>query len=214
MKRTLPLLMKAVTMLALLGAFGLSKGQTFVTVNVVQAPALMAFAGQDTGHCPQDSVLIGGAPAGMGGDGTYTYSWAPTAGLSNPTVANPMASVTAATDYILTVTDGEGCTTMDTVNVTEIVCVGIEGSIPGVDISLRPNPTQGAFWLDITSDHGTAVLEVAIYNPLGQQIHRTSLEPGQLRYSEQFDLTNQAAGIYFVEVSSKRHRVIHKLIKR
>ena len=214
MKRTLPYFLRAFALAVCLGAFGMGQSQTIVTVNVVQPPALMAIAGQDTGHCPNDSVMIGGMPAGMGGDGNYTYSWSPVTGLSNANVANPNASVTASTDYLLTVIDGNGCTTIDTVNVTEIVCVGIEGSIPGVEITVRPNPTDGAFWLDIRSDHGSEALQIVIYDPLGKKTHEATLEAGQLQYQEQFDLSGEAAGIYFLEVTSQRHRAVHKLIKR
>ncbi len=215
MEKSLPSLLKAVAFLALFSSAGLIKAQTaYATLNVVQGPELMATAGQDTGHCPLDSVQIGGLPAGMGGTGGYTYAWTPPAGLSNPNASNPMVSAATPTDYTLTVTDSLGCTSMDTINIALLVCVGVDGTIPGVNVSVRPNPTEGDFWLDITSDNGTEALEVVIYNPLGQKIHQADIEAGQMRYQEQFDLSREAAGIYFIEVASQRHRVVYKLIRR
>lgn len=41
-----------------------------------------------------------------GGSGTFTYSWTPTTGLSNPTAANPTASPTTTTTYTCTSNDG------------------------------------------------------------------------------------------------------------
>ncbi len=41
-----------------------------------------------------------------GGTGTYTYSWTPTEGLDDPTIANPMASPTGFATYTVTVDDG------------------------------------------------------------------------------------------------------------
>ncbi|MDB5232453.1 MAG: hypothetical protein JWN76_3258 [Chitinophagaceae bacterium] len=39
-----------------------------------------------------------------GGIGTYTYSWSPSTGLSNPNIANPVASPLATTTYTVTAT--------------------------------------------------------------------------------------------------------------
>ena len=47
------------------------------------------------------------------------YSWSPAAGLSNPKIANPLASPLSTTSYILTTShDGGGCVNKDTVVVT------------------------------------------------------------------------------------------------
>ncbi len=42
----------------------------------------------------------------IGGSGNYTYSWTPPAGLSNPNIANPIASPEKTVSYTLTVSDG------------------------------------------------------------------------------------------------------------
>jgi len=43
----------------------------------------------------------------MGGTGTYTYEWTPATGLSNPNIANPVATPDATTTYNIVVSDGE-----------------------------------------------------------------------------------------------------------
>lgn len=53
----------------------------------------------------------------MGGDGNYTWDWTPPAGLSDPTIPNPMAMPNGMTDYTVTVTDGEGNMASDSVSV-------------------------------------------------------------------------------------------------
>ena len=40
-----------------------------------------------------------------GGSGDFSYSWTPTAGLSNPNIPNPIASPTQSTSYTCTITD-------------------------------------------------------------------------------------------------------------
>ncbi|MBL7771792.1 MAG: hypothetical protein JNM95_02885 [Chitinophagaceae bacterium] len=47
----------------------------------------------------------------------YTYSWSPSNGLSANNIAQPTASPSATTVYTLTVTNANGCTSTDVVNV-------------------------------------------------------------------------------------------------
>jgi gliding motility-associated-like protein len=49
--------------------------------------------------------------------GTNTYNWSPTNGLSCTTCPNPVASPDSTTTYILTVTNGAGCSAQDTTTV-------------------------------------------------------------------------------------------------
>ncbi len=51
--------------------------------------------------------------------GAVSYSWSPVTGLSNPNIANPVASPTTTTTYIGAVTGATGC--VDTVQVTVTV---------------------------------------------------------------------------------------------
>jgi hypothetical protein len=60
-----------------------------------------ADAGPDLSVCPGDEVTIG--RPGVAGT---TYSWSPTDGLDNPSIAQPTASPTATTVYTLTITRG------------------------------------------------------------------------------------------------------------
>ena len=52
------------------------------------------------------------------GDPTLTYSWSPATGLSATNVLNPVANPTATTNYMITVTDGNGFTATDVITVT------------------------------------------------------------------------------------------------
>ncbi len=51
---------------------------------------------------------------------TYTYSWSPTAGLSNSTIVNPQACPSATTTYTLTVSVGGGCTVSDDITLNVV----------------------------------------------------------------------------------------------
>ena len=67
--------------------------------------ALVANAGADKNVSPGSPAVIGGSPSASGGNCTYFYSWAPSTGLDDATLANPTASPTVTTTYTLTVTD-------------------------------------------------------------------------------------------------------------
>ena len=52
--------------------------------------------------------------------GAVSFSWNPTEGMSNSTIFNPEASPPQTTDYILEVTDFNGCLNRDTLNIEVI----------------------------------------------------------------------------------------------
>ena len=63
------------------------------------------------GSCILEGSASGGAPP-------YTYSWTPTTGLSDPSIAQPTASPTTTTTYTLTVRDSLSRVSTDTAVVT------------------------------------------------------------------------------------------------
>jgi hypothetical protein len=63
--------------------------------------------------CTQNVVQIGSAPIAG-----HIYNWSPTIGLSNPSIANPIANPSVTTTYTLTETDANGNQLIDQVTVT------------------------------------------------------------------------------------------------
>ena len=72
-------------------------------------------AGSDTTICDSSSVQLNAVPSVAG---TYAYTWTPTTGLSNPYSANPLATPTSTTTYIVEANTGTGCVAYDTITVT------------------------------------------------------------------------------------------------
>lgn len=89
------------------------------TITVTVHPNPIATAGIDVALCSDSSIILGAAP-----DAGNTYSWNPTLGLSNGTVANPVLTANNPTDsnivqsFVVTETTAEGCAATDTVLVT------------------------------------------------------------------------------------------------
>jgi hypothetical protein len=86
------------------------------SVLVQQYPQLYANAGADDEICAGSSATLAGSASG--GVLAYSYAWSPVSGLSNPNIANPIASPANTTTYTLTVTDGHGCQETDQIKIT------------------------------------------------------------------------------------------------
>lgn len=79
-----------------------------VTVNLPPIPNPQANTLQ---VCPGETINLSAS-------GGITYQWSPPAGLSNPGIANPVATVTAPVTYTVTVTDAAGCVGIDSISLT------------------------------------------------------------------------------------------------
>ncbi|MBR4147552.1 MAG: T9SS type A sorting domain-containing protein, partial [Bacteroidales bacterium] len=125
-----------------------------------------------------------------GGDGNYYYHWEPATTLNNSHIANPVAKPELPTEYIVTVTDGEGNVATASVFV-DIRNLGVgENSLDGV--SVYPNPSDGH--LHIEGLHG--ITNYRIMNSLGQIM----LE-GQCQ--DQLDLeTSLPQGVYLLRLDN------------
>ncbi len=93
--------------------------QIDITVN----PAPNVEAGPDQTICNLDSVAIGGSPTSS--TVGATYSWSPVSDLDDPSASNPFAKPSTTTKYFVIVSDGAGCTSVDSmvVNVNPLPVV-------------------------------------------------------------------------------------------
>lgn len=104
-----------------------SEDSVLVTVN----PLPVADAGAGGTVCNGVAVQL----SASGGD---TYSWSPSAGLSDPNIFNPEALPSSPTEYVVTVTDANLCSATDTVFVDvftvdavgdTIICIGDQAQL-------------------------------------------------------------------------------------
>ncbi|MDQ3108977.1 MAG: gliding motility-associated C-terminal domain-containing protein, partial [Bacteroidota bacterium] len=87
------------------------------TMLVISSPGPAVNAGPDQSIFSGMTTTIGGSPTGPAGS---TYSWGPSTGLGDPAVANPVASPLGTTSYTVFVTDANGCTGSDTMNLVVV----------------------------------------------------------------------------------------------
>ena len=135
-----------------------------VTVQIPQANA-----GNDVTICVGESTPLTAS-------GGIAYAWAPAAGLSSTTIANPIASPTVTTTYTVTVTDALGCVATDvitiTVNPSPTSVFTYSPAVIFIDstYSFTDNSTGNATtWLWTFGDNGTSTLQnpTHTYNTAG-----------------------------------------------
>jgi gliding motility-associated-like protein len=101
-------------------------GTDDVEVTVAAAPALDA--GADEELCEGESVQLNATGVGV-------FSWTPSTGLSNTTVADPIAEPTTTTTYYVSLTDVNNCSSLDSlvVDVDPIPVADFADPIPVCD---------------------------------------------------------------------------------
>jgi gliding motility-associated-like protein len=88
-----------------------------LTAVLLDTLTIQSNAGPDRLSCQNAPVQLGAPPKA-----TYVYSWSPVTGLSNPNIANPIATPSVTTEYVVSTTSaGGGCLTTDTVLVKAVV---------------------------------------------------------------------------------------------
>ena len=87
---------------------------------------------------------------------------------------------------------------------------GVSGNVKV--LSLYPNPTSGVATLSYTSDVSVKELELTITNTTGQVISRKTYNSPGRSFTTDVNLSDQARGIYFVEIKADGERIIRKLV--
>lgn len=130
---------------------GWTSTYTFTTPGVFVQPTLTVTA-SPTSICPPATSQLNVVINNACGTTAPTYSWSPTTGLSNPNIANPVASPAVATTYTVTVTGGQtGCWTA-----TGSVSITISGVPTAGTASLSPSSvcSGGTTTLTLTGNVG------------------------------------------------------------
>lgn len=173
---------------------GINTSATISVVNQNTMPSGNDFALDDISFAPvfiqRDSVIISvdtpvviartdttvckDAQVQMQASGAATWVWTPTTGLSSTTISNPVATVAANTEYIVTGTTVYGCSAKDTVNVNlhpvpDILTDKERGICPETSVQLVANTT-------LTNYSWTPALglsNTAISNPVASPLVNT-----------------------------------------
>ena len=120
--------------------------------------------------CKGDFIQIGIAPAA---NPNVTYSWLPTNGLNNPSIANPIASPTTNQTYLLFITDGYCVDTFrQKVNVitTSLDAGPQDTACLGDTIQLKATIVGGATYIWSSNKNFSDTLNHPLTQPIGKDL--------------------------------------------
>ncbi len=132
------------------------------SVSVSISPIPVANAGNDT-------TINLGSSFTINSQGGITYSWSPSAGLSNPFIPSPIAGPLVTTTYELTVIDLNGCSDVDSLTITVIADYNVDVT----NLLTANGDGYNDLWIikNIENYPGT---EVIVVNREGQQVFYSS----------------------------------------
>ena len=171
-----------------ISASGLTASSIELTGITLDAPTVEINGGAANEEiCDGSSVVLTAVPTG---DPGWTYSWSPSTGLSATNIANPTADPTSTTTYEVTVTDGNGFTASDDIEVIvnpipdvtpspadQTICSGtqtsisLSGAVPGTTFS----------W--IVSSSGVSGASGGSGTSIAQALTATGTSPGTATYT-------------------------------
>jgi gliding motility-associated-like protein len=134
---------------------------------------------ENTADAGEDVNIIQGKSATLNAKGGVKYKWFPAEGLSNPAIANPVATPLKTTTYTLETTSAAGCTSTDQISVTVL---------PKISIPNTFTPNRDGI-NDVWEIKGLAEYrncQVDIFNRWGQKVYSS------VGYNKPFEGLNQS----------------------
>ncbi len=179
-------------------------------LNLTLIDTLTATAGGDAAICLGDGVQLNAT-------GGISYTWTPATGLSNPNIANPVATPLVTTTYYVTVVDSAGCSGVDSVTVTinpppvidagqnQTVCAGecVQLDASG-GLTFSWSPTTGLSDPNIANPLAcpsqTTTYTVTVSGPSGNLVSNGDFSQGNTAFTSDYTFSNnlQPEGRYSV----------------
>ncbi len=153
-----------------------------INVSICAGITRTIYIGTVLGVGPFGPQSINLSSTATGGTPGYTYSWSPATGLNNPNIANPVASPTVTTIYVLTVTDSKGCArslgiTINVLPLSAAVCAQHGNNVKFNVCHIPPNNPSNQHNICISShalpahlNPGTIGHNNCTLGPCGQQL--------------------------------------------
>ncbi len=169
------------------------------TVEVTVNPNPSVNLGSDTTVCQFDLPYSISAPSAT------SYLWstgATTQSIDVDTAAGVMS-------YSVVITDANGCTGSDTIDITVEVCVGIfEGSL--LQTQVYPNPTQQLINVSV-NELNAAALNIRVVDLNGRVVMEKSDDNHAGSAVIQLDLGQLAKGMYYLHIENDGRNSVHRI---
>lgn len=159
--------------------------------------------GNDTSICLGQSIQLNA------GNKYVSYSWTPSSGLSCSNCANPIASPASSSVYSVTGKNQSGCVTAASIEISVNTCVGVDDIEKDLVKVIYPVPATETLNIALTD---VGEVKVFLFDALGQQVK----DSRDIKYEKQnlisLDVSELAAGIYLLEVSTATQKSLLKVV--
>jgi len=168
------------------------EGCTDVTTVVLVEPAVLSGSINGTnascGGCTDGAANV----VASGGTIPFTYLWS-----SGETTLN-LQNLGVGT-YIVTVTDANGCTYIDSVDVSNGTSVNNINEQELNNFNVYPNPSDGQFMVDCSTMSNITDMHVEVFDVMGQLVFQQLYNSNKAR----LDINNFVSGMYMIRVNQQ-----------
>lgn len=164
-----------------------------ITVNAIPFVDL----GNDTTICSTCSDTLV-APSG------YSYQW-----YYNGTFNGNISEVNIASvagEYIVEVTNAEGCVGSDTINIMMTNSL-LESALGKIEVMVYPNPSSGIYTIDLAGESKT--VQFSVVDILGAVVSQGTFDGGK----NTIDLTRLDTGVYHLMLNDSQSSATIRLLK-
>lgn len=124
------------------------------------------------------------------------------------TPTNNMRLIVSTSDQVTSADGHLVDAAIDLFRVDESSSVSVDNTLADeLDFSLQPNPSQGEFTVQL--ENMTETADIIIYDALGRQV----LQQNTLNGSNHINISQQANGIYFLQVNMDGRSFVRKVVK-
>lgn len=165
-------------------------------LNVTVNPIPVVDLGDDIVTVNASEILDAGA-------GFSDYDWS--TGESSQTI-----SVSTTGEYIVTVTDGNGCSNSDSIHVAFTAGIqNLDGSM--AEAIIFPNPTKGIILLELKG-YNDEQLSIELLDVNGKMVQAYEFNNISTDFNTQFDLGNLNEGVYLMKIVSSKSTTTNRVV--
>ncbi len=175
-----------------------------VNVHVDPLPDVNIVAFPNDTVCSNEFITLDATTAGA-----IDYYWSP-GGQNTPAITFDTTGLGAGTHTIsVIVTDYNGCSSIDSLNITFDICSGYHLLQPGKSVQIFPNPAIDHV---VISTSGLDDLRITLFNLYGQTVYERKTPSYRLHQTYYLPVNGVKEGLYFLLIESGSRRVVEKLI--
>jgi hypothetical protein len=138
-----------------------------------------------------DTTILLGTNIQLSANGGTTFAWSPGAGLSDSTIANPIANPIKNTLYTVTSTDANGCITTTQVQVN----ISTQFNYPNV-IYINSDIVNNTFW-HVLGEESFKQSTITVYNRFGTKVYAADAR------APRWNAETVSGGLYYITLTGK-----------